>query len=243
MTPPRRFTEVAAAVAAGLFLLAWAALHTAWYDEGEIVDIPVYASYANAIENGAVEAPLRLGGEDRVLAPQGSEVAMQRHGPGVAFELAPVETAGREGGRLVGNRHGAHGRRIREARELLQEIHPARAHEPSKVRLVISEVEEGRGGPELLALEQHRGAGHEQHQRGHRACSAGACELMEAQAAGGVGDLIMVLDKDDEGGGGAIEPRRPAPCVRVCRMACNGNEGAAQLDTAQQAGVGLDSLC
>ena len=54
MTPPRRFTELAAAVAAGLFLLAWAALHTAWYDEGEIVDIPVYASYGNAIENGAV---------------------------------------------------------------------------------------------------------------------------------------------------------------------------------------------
>jgi hypothetical protein len=54
VTPPRRFTEVAAAVAAGLFLLAWAALHTAWYDEGEIVDIPVYASYGNAIEDGAV---------------------------------------------------------------------------------------------------------------------------------------------------------------------------------------------
>lgn len=35
-------------------MLAWAALHTAWYDEGEIVDIPVYASYGNAIEDGAV---------------------------------------------------------------------------------------------------------------------------------------------------------------------------------------------
>ena len=54
MTPPRRFTEVASAVAAGLFLLAWAALYTAWYDEGEIVDIPVYALYGNAIEDGAV---------------------------------------------------------------------------------------------------------------------------------------------------------------------------------------------
>jgi len=54
VTPPRRFTELAAAVAAGVFLLAWAALHTAWYDEGEIIDIPVYASYGNAIEDGAV---------------------------------------------------------------------------------------------------------------------------------------------------------------------------------------------
>ena len=54
MTPPRRFTELAAALAALLFLLAWAALHTAWYDDGEIVDIPVYASYGNAIQDGAV---------------------------------------------------------------------------------------------------------------------------------------------------------------------------------------------
>ena len=54
MTPPRRFTELAAALAALLFLLAWAALHTAWYDDAEIVDIPVYASYGNAIQDGAV---------------------------------------------------------------------------------------------------------------------------------------------------------------------------------------------
>lgn len=54
MTPPRRFTELAAAAAAALFLLSWAVLHTAWYDDEEIVDIPVYASYGNAIEDGAV---------------------------------------------------------------------------------------------------------------------------------------------------------------------------------------------
>jgi uncharacterized membrane protein len=51
---PRRFTELAAAGAAALFLLSWAMLHTAWYDEGEIIDIPVYASYGNEIEDGAV---------------------------------------------------------------------------------------------------------------------------------------------------------------------------------------------
>ena len=54
MIAPRRFTEVAAVAAAGVFLLSWAALHTAWYDDGEIVDIPVYASYGTAIEDGAV---------------------------------------------------------------------------------------------------------------------------------------------------------------------------------------------
>ncbi len=54
MIAPRRFTELAAVAAAALFLLSWAALHTAWYDDGEIVDIPVYASYGTAIEDGAV---------------------------------------------------------------------------------------------------------------------------------------------------------------------------------------------
>ena len=54
MIAPRRFTERAAVAAAALFLLSWAVLHTAWYDEGEIVDIPVYASYGNAVEGGAV---------------------------------------------------------------------------------------------------------------------------------------------------------------------------------------------
>ena len=54
MTAPRRFTELAAVAAAALFLLSWGVLHTAWYDEGEIVDIPVYSTYGTAIEDGAV---------------------------------------------------------------------------------------------------------------------------------------------------------------------------------------------
>jgi hypothetical protein len=54
VAPPQRFTERAAVVAAALFLISWGVLHTAWYDEGEIVDTPVYESYGTAIENGAV---------------------------------------------------------------------------------------------------------------------------------------------------------------------------------------------
>ena len=54
MTAPRRFTEVAALAAAALFLLSWGALHTAWYDDAEIVDTPVYERYGEAIEDGAV---------------------------------------------------------------------------------------------------------------------------------------------------------------------------------------------
>jgi len=54
VTASRRFTEVAAALAAGLFLVSWGVLHTGWYDENEIVDIPVYERYGNAIESGAM---------------------------------------------------------------------------------------------------------------------------------------------------------------------------------------------
>ena len=54
MTSPRRFTELAAVAAATLFLASGGVLHTAWYDDGEIVDIPVYQTYGNAIEDGAV---------------------------------------------------------------------------------------------------------------------------------------------------------------------------------------------
>jgi hypothetical protein len=54
VTSPRRFTELAAVAAAALFLASWGVLHTAWYDEGEIVDIPVYETYGNAMEAGSV---------------------------------------------------------------------------------------------------------------------------------------------------------------------------------------------
>ena len=54
MIAPRRFTELAAAGAAALFLLSGGLVHTAWYDDHEIVDIPVYSDYGTAIKNGAV---------------------------------------------------------------------------------------------------------------------------------------------------------------------------------------------
>jgi hypothetical protein len=50
----RRFTEVAAARGGALLLLSWGLLHVGWYDDHEIVDIPVYETYGNAIESGAV---------------------------------------------------------------------------------------------------------------------------------------------------------------------------------------------
>lgn len=52
MSASSRFTSVAAVVAALAFLGSWAALHRGFYDDEEIVDIPVYETYGNAIERG-----------------------------------------------------------------------------------------------------------------------------------------------------------------------------------------------
>jgi hypothetical protein len=49
-----RFTSIAALAAAFLFLGSWAALHRGFYDDEEIVDIPVYETYGNAIERGSI---------------------------------------------------------------------------------------------------------------------------------------------------------------------------------------------
>ena len=49
MPAPRQFIELAAAVAAAVFLVSWGLLHRGWYAENEIVDIPVYATYGSAL--------------------------------------------------------------------------------------------------------------------------------------------------------------------------------------------------
>jgi hypothetical protein len=54
VTPLRTFTSLAAVGAVALFLLAWGGVHTAWYDDAEIVDTPVYERYGEAIADGAV---------------------------------------------------------------------------------------------------------------------------------------------------------------------------------------------
>ena len=54
MAASSRFTSLAALAACVVFLGSWAAIHHAWYDDEEIVDIPVYETYGNAIERGKV---------------------------------------------------------------------------------------------------------------------------------------------------------------------------------------------
>ena len=52
MSASSRFTSVAAVVAALVFLGCWEVLHRGFYADEEIVDIPVYETYGNAIERG-----------------------------------------------------------------------------------------------------------------------------------------------------------------------------------------------
>ena len=54
MSASRRFIEVAAAVAAAVFLVSWGLLHRGWYDDQEIVDVPVYETYGTAIADGGL---------------------------------------------------------------------------------------------------------------------------------------------------------------------------------------------
>jgi hypothetical protein len=54
LSASRRFTSAAALAAAAVFLVSWALLHRGFYAEEEIVDIPVYETYGNAIERGNV---------------------------------------------------------------------------------------------------------------------------------------------------------------------------------------------
>ena len=54
MIASSRFTSLVALAACLAFLGAWGAVHGGWYDNEEIVDIPVYETYGNAIESGNV---------------------------------------------------------------------------------------------------------------------------------------------------------------------------------------------
>jgi uncharacterized membrane protein len=52
LSASRLFTSAAALAAAIVFLVAWALLHRGFYAEEQIVDIPVYETYGNAMEGG-----------------------------------------------------------------------------------------------------------------------------------------------------------------------------------------------
>src|SRR5260370_39915880 len=77
--------------------------------------------------------------------------------------------------------------------------------------MVVGEEDEGRRHGGLLALEEHGSGRTEQQQRGQGPVAARAGEAVEAFAARRVGDLVVVLEVEDESGPRQVESRRAAP--------------------------------
>ena len=67
-----------------------------------------------------------------------------------------------------------------------------------KLTLEAGEIVEGLRGAELLALEQHRRPGPEKEKGRDRPHPPGPGDLVHAQAAARVGELVVVLDEGDE---------------------------------------------
>src|SRR5580704_13368711 len=76
--------------------------------------------------------------------------------------------------------------------------------------LVIGKIEEGARRAELLPLEEHRDARHQQEISGHRAKPARARQRVTALSGAGVGDLVVVLQKDNKAFRWEVKRRRAA---------------------------------
>src|SRR6202521_4064055 len=107
----------------------------------------------------------------------------------------------------------------RKTGELREEAAAPLADIVGQLDLVIGKIEERARRAEFLPLEQHRDARHQQEISGHRAKPARARQRVTALSGAGIGDLVMVLQKDDktlrrevEGWGAA---RFPLPLVAL----------------------------
>ncbi len=81
------------------------------------------------------------------------------------------------------------------------------AHGMRQFATMVGKIEERARRREFLPLEQHRDSWHQQEIGGHRAQPAGARQRVTALASAGIGDLIMVLQKDDKAFRRQIERR------------------------------------
>ncbi len=132
-----------------------------------------------------------------------TELAVRRALGGI--ELAALEGAGVGG---VGERVGNVGER--DARKLLEEFGASLPHELGELGLVVGEVQEGRGGRELLPLKEHRGLRPEEQEGGEGAPSPRTRQAVQPVTARRVGDLIVVLEIVHEALAREAERRAPA---------------------------------
>src|SRR3569623_535365 len=174
-------------------------IHTQVHDEQTVFVVTARGEEAQDDElqtqHRAVHAARARRAEDGVCTAQAQEGAVQRITLGVTMPFPEVQLRTSKG--LDVARIGQTGLRLRcpEAGKLREKLRTTLQHTARERPLVIGEIEEGRGRGVFLPLEQQRRGRPQQQQRRHRTIAAWAGELMDALAAPGVGDLIMVLDE------------------------------------------------
>src|ERR1700674_3921539 len=124
--------------------------------------------------------------------------------------LAEIEHRSAEGVDVAGiGQLGLHLARC-ETGELREEAAAPLADIARQLHLVIGKIEERARRSEFLPLEQHRDAWHKQEISGHCAKAARARQRVTALSGAGIGDLVVVLQKDDKAFRRQIERRRAA---------------------------------
>src|SRR3569623_1224000 len=192
-------------------------IHTQVHDEQTVFVVTSRGEEAQdeglETQHRAIEAARARRAEDGVCTAQAQEVAVQRITLGVTMPLREVQLRTSKG--LDVARVGQAGLRLRrrEAGKLREKLRTTLLHTARERPLVICEIEEGRGRGEFLPLKQQRRGRPHQQQRRHRTIAAGAGELMDALAAPGDGDLIMVLDEGNIARVRLIEGRCAPPLV------------------------------
>src|SRR5439155_18672288 len=127
----------------------------------------------------------------------------------------------------IGDQRGEH-LRSRLAAEAPVFALPPLMYEFRQLLVVIGEVVERPRRGVFLSLEEHGRAGAEEQISGERAEPRRAAQLMQPMAARGIGDLIVVLQIDDEAvvgraeGGLAAPPSRPAVLLPLEQVASRG---------------------
>ena len=173
-------------------------------DEQEPI-VPAVAEVAEherlGAEHGAVDPARPLGRKTGSSRRSRSRSRCKRRCLGVALPLGRVELRPLERLRVGRTMAAVLHLGMRQAAELREEVAAAPVHQLGQLRLVVAEVEERARRGELLPLEEHRRARRQQQQRRQRPVAAGVGQPVEPVASRRVGDLVVVLEEDDEAGG------------------------------------------
>src|SRR5438105_13051916 len=112
------------------------------------------------------------------------------------FALAMIEFASLERGQVAG--WGEVAMKRFDRWELFERLETPFRHRGREFRLVIGEEKKGRRRSEVLSLKKHRRVRAEEQQRRQRAESARVGQGLQALAARGVCDLIVILEKTNQ---------------------------------------------